>query len=119
MLNKSMDYTKDARRWGGLYYACGVGGALMGKGVGPLTCYSPVSSWQDHVETTHQSHELRASTPDDWRVRGIVGAFWGELDIQEDMNLPCQAVPSFNPAKPLLYPQGLQVCTAHRISPPR
>ncbi len=24
----------------------------------------------------HQQHELRLSTPDEWRLRGIVGAFW-------------------------------------------
>jgi len=117
-INNAMDYTNYARSSGGFYYTCGGGGAPMGKGVGPLTCYSPVSSWQDHVETTHQSHELRVSTPDDWRLRGLVGAFWEDFDIKDDMNFLYKSFPSCTPANLLLYQQGLQVCTANVIPAP-
>ena len=86
--------------------------------MGPLTCYSPVSSWQDHVETTHQSHELRLSTPDDWRVRGLIGAFWEDFDIKDDMNFLYKSFPSCTPANLVLYAAGTQVCTANVIPAP-
>ena len=40
----------------------------------------------DQVENTHQSHEIRVSTPDDWRLRGLVGAFWEKFEIDDQMN---------------------------------
>ena len=43
------------------------------------TCYSPSSVWFDKERNTHESHELRFSTPDDQRLRAIVGGFYGEL----------------------------------------
>ena len=113
-----MDYTNYARSAGGFYYTCGGGPAPMGKGVGPLTCYSPVSSWNDHVETTHQSHELRLSTPDDWRLRGLIGAFWEDFDIKDDMNFLYKSFPSCTPANLALYQAGAQVCTANVIPAP-
>jgi iron complex outermembrane recepter protein len=117
-INNAVDYTNYARSAGGFYYTCGGGGAPIGKGVGPLTCYSPVSSWQDHVETTHQSHELRASTPDDWRLRGLIGAFWEDFDIKDDINFLYKSFPSCTPANLLLYQAGTQVCTANVIPAP-
>ncbi len=63
-------------------------------------------SWQDHVETTHQSHELRLSTPDDWRLRGLVGAFWEDFDIKDDMNFLYKTIPSCTPANLALYAGG-------------
>src|ERR1700691_2609795 len=108
-IDNAMDYTNYARSAGGFYYTCGGGGAPIGKGVGPLTCYSPVSSWDDHVETTHQSHELRVSTPEDWRVRGLIGAFWEDFDIKDDMNFLYKSFPSCTPATLLLYQAGTQV----------
>jgi len=117
-INNAVDYTNYARSAGGFYYTCGGGGAPIGKGVGPLTCYSPVSSWQDHVETTHQSHELRASTPDDWRLRGLIGAFWEDFDIKDDINFLYKSFPSCTTANLLLYQAGKQVCTANVIPAP-
>ena len=114
-IDNAADYTNYARSAGGFYYTCAGGGAPIGKGVGPLTCYSPVSSWQDHVETTHQSHELRLSTPDDWRLRGLIGAFWEEFDIKDDMNFLYKSIPSCTPANLLLYQAGTQVCVGNVI----
>ena len=116
-IDNAMDYTNYARSQGGFYYTCVGGGAPIGKGVGPLTCYSPISSWNDHVETTHQSHELRLSTPDDWRLRGLVGAFWEEFDIKDDMNFLYKSIPSCTPANLLLYEAGTQVCVGNVIPP--
>jgi outer membrane receptor protein involved in Fe transport len=117
-IDNAMDYTNYARSAGGFYYTCAGGGALIGHGVGPLTCYSPVSSWQDYVETTHQSHELRLSTPDDWRVRGLVGAFWEDFDIKDDMNFLYKSIPSCTPANLLLYQAGTQACVGNVIPAP-
>jgi len=38
------------------------------------TCFSPSSTWFENERNTHQQHELRFSTPDDWRLRAIAGA---------------------------------------------
>jgi iron complex outermembrane receptor protein len=117
-IDNATDYTNYARSAGGFYYTCVGGGAPIGKGVGPLTCYSPISSWLDHVETTHQSHELRLSTPDDWRVRGLIGAFWEDFDIKDDMNFLYKSIPSCTPANLLLYKAGTQVCVGNVIPAP-
>jgi outer membrane receptor protein involved in Fe transport len=77
-----------------------------------------VSSWDDHVETTHQSHELRLSTPDDWRLRGLIGAFWEDFDIKDDMNFLYKSIPSCTPANLLLYGAGTQVCVGNVIPAP-
>jgi outer membrane receptor protein involved in Fe transport len=39
-------------------------------------CYSPSTTWRETERNEHLSNEIRVSTPDDWRVRGIVGAFY-------------------------------------------
>jgi iron complex outermembrane receptor protein len=117
-IDNAADYTNYARSAGGFYYTCAGGGAKIGKGVGPLTCYSPVSSWLDHVETTHQSHEFRLSTPDDWRLRGLIGAFWEDFDIKDDMNFLYKSIPSCTPANLLLYAAHQQVCVGNVIPAP-
>ena len=45
----------------------------------PRQCFSPSATWHDHESNTHQSHELRLSTPDDWRMRGDRRLVLGEL----------------------------------------
>jgi outer membrane receptor protein involved in Fe transport len=117
-IDNAADYTNYTRSAGGFYYSCAGGGAKIGNGVGPLTCYSPVMSWVDHVETTHQSHELRLSTPDDWRVRGLVGAFWEDFDIKDDMNFLYKTIPSCTPANLALYAAGQQACVGNVIPAP-
>jgi iron complex outermembrane recepter protein len=117
-IDNAADYSNYTRSAGGFYYTCAGGGAPIGKGVGPLTCYSPALSWLDHVETTHQSHELRLSTPDDWRVRGLVGAFWEDFDIKDDMNFLYKTIPSCTPANLALYAAGEQACAGNVIPAP-
>ena len=119
-IDNTMDYTNYARSAGGFYYSC-VGGpkgdGLIGAGY-PYTCYSPVTSWNDHVETTHQSHEFRFSTPDEWRLRGLIGAFWEEFDIKDDMNFLYKTLPSCTPQNLALYQAGTQVCVGNVIPYP-
>lgn len=76
------DYTAYARAVYSAYYQCN--GPSLPKGTGAVNvCYSPSSYWQDTERNTHQSHEMRLSTPGDWRARGIFGLFWEDYKIQE------------------------------------
>src|ERR1700732_4949458 len=62
------DYTNYARGKYGDYYQChGVDHGL------PAACYSPSATWNEIERNTHLSHEIRLSTPDEWRMRAIVG----------------------------------------------
>ncbi len=64
------DYTNYARGVYADYYQC------YGTGPGRTsTCFSPSTTWHETERNEHLSNELRLSTPDDWRVRGILGAF--------------------------------------------
>jgi iron complex outermembrane receptor protein len=77
------DYTNYSRGVYADYYACTTpaeNGTSSGK------CYSPVNYWRDVEKNTHNSQEFRLSTPDDWRLRGIVGAFWEEYKIYENID---------------------------------
>ena len=76
------DYTNYARGVYGDYYQC-----VPGTNGNPGQCYSPSATWNDTEKDTHNSQELRLSTPDDWRVRGIGGIFWEDLKIYEPNEL--------------------------------
>jgi iron complex outermembrane receptor protein len=77
------DYTAYSRGNYAAYYQCN--GPKFTPGTTPV-CYSPSSTWHNIQRNTHQSHELRASTPDDWRVRGLLGVFWEDYKIQASQN---------------------------------
>jgi iron complex outermembrane receptor protein len=109
-IDQTQDYSNYTRSAYGFYYTCsggasggGFGTPGSGPGVpkgGPGTtpiCYSPITSWRDQVANTHQSHELRVSTPDDWRARGILGAYWEDFEIRDDMNFLYKNIPSCTP----------------------
>jgi outer membrane receptor protein involved in Fe transport len=74
------DYTNYARGVYADYYQCyGPGTGFYLKTPTPgLTsrCYSPSTTWRETERNEHLSNEIRVSTPDDWRVRGIAGAFY-------------------------------------------
>src|SRR2546430_15707932 len=70
-------YTNYARGVYADYYQC------FGPGTGydnslTSTCFSPSATWHSVERNTHQQHELRLSTPDEWRFRAIAGAFRSE-----------------------------------------
>jgi iron complex outermembrane recepter protein len=77
------DYTAYSRGNYAAYYQCN--GPKLTPGATPV-CYSPSSTWHNVQRNTHQSHELRASTPDDWRIRGLLGVFWEAQKIQASQN---------------------------------
>jgi iron complex outermembrane receptor protein len=85
------DYTNYARGLYADYYQCH--GAEPANGLA-ATCFSPSTTWNETEHNTHQSHEIRLSTPDDWRMRGIVGAFWEELEIQDRLNWLYKTLPA-------------------------
>jgi iron complex outermembrane recepter protein len=110
-LTQQADYTNYTRSGGGFYYSCS-GGTSLGTG-GPVQCYSPVTSWRDTVRNTHQSHEFRLSTPDDWRTRGIVGAYYEDFKIFDVMNFNYKTIPSCTPTNLAAAEAGGPDCVAN------
>ena len=99
-IDNQNDYTNYTRSGGGYYYTC-LGGphSVTGAKAGATpTCYSPIEYWRDQVYSTHMSHELRLSTPDDWRLRGIAGAYWEKTAIDDVMNFTYLTGPSCTPS---------------------
>ncbi|MEI9994382.1 MAG: TonB-dependent receptor [Rhizomicrobium sp.] len=110
-ISQQEDYTNYSRSGGGMYYQC-VGGST-GWGAGAPSCYSPVGYWQDTISSTHLSNEFRISTPDDWRLRFIAGAYWEQFRIYDDMNFNYKTIPSCNPANLTAALGGGPVCVAN------
>jgi iron complex outermembrane recepter protein len=90
-ISQQQDYTNYARGLYADYYQCH--GPEPTNGL-KSTCYSPSTTWNETERNTHQSHEIRLSTPDDWRMRGIVGAFWEELQIDDQLNWAYKTLPA-------------------------
>jgi iron complex outermembrane receptor protein len=121
-IEQQADYTNYLKSGGGLYYAC-TGGGLLGTNpaTGPavypssqnLTCYAPVGSWRDTVQNSHQSHELRFSSPDDFFVRGIVGTFWEKFQIDDQMNFNYLAIPQCTPDNLAIADGGGPACVSN------
>jgi len=89
-LDTVQDYTNYARGLYADYYQCHAADPANGLAA---TCFSPSSVWNETERNTHQSHELRLSTPDDWRLRGIAGAFWEDLRINDQLNWLYKTLP--------------------------
>ena len=66
----------------------------------PGYCWSPNAYWIDQERSTHQSHELRLSTPDDWRLRAIGGVFWEDYTIHEQTDYYYGSNPNLVPLAP-------------------
>jgi outer membrane receptor protein involved in Fe transport len=112
-VDANMDYSNYTRTAGGFYYSCTGGGGTNLGNPGPATCYSPVMGWNDYFENTHQSHEFRLSTPDEWRIRGLVGAFWEDFQIKDDMNFLQKTIPSCTPANLAAALAGGPICLSN------
>jgi iron complex outermembrane recepter protein len=90
-VSQIQDYTNYARGVYADYYQCH--GAEPANGLSSK-CYSPSTTWNETEHNSHQSHEFRLSTPDDWRFRGIVGAFWEQLKIEDQLNWLYKTLPA-------------------------
>jgi iron complex outermembrane recepter protein len=90
-VDQVQDYTNYARGVFGYYYQC-VGlsptSAASGK------CYSPSATWRDTIKNTHQSHEIRLTTPDEWRIRAIGGLFYEQYITYDDTEWLYKTVPT-------------------------
>lgn len=97
-VDQTADYTAYARGPFAAYYQCN--GPQFTPGT-TATCYSPSSIWHNIERNTHQSHEVRLSTPDEARVRAIGGLFWEDFKIQTSQNFlyadPQAGFPSLTP----------------------
>jgi iron complex outermembrane receptor protein len=87
------DYTNYARGVYADYYQC------YGPGTGydnslKSTCFSPSAAWRSSERNTHQQHEFRLSTPDEWRFRAIAGAFWEDNTLFDQTGWGYKTVPS-------------------------
>jgi len=120
-VDQVQDYTNYAR--GGLYvdyYQC------VNPGTTPATarCFTPSSFWRDVERNTHLSQELRLSTPDNWRIRGVGGLFYEDYKIQDQGDwFFLTALPYFNPIAPptdywALNGQPVCACTPGAVLEP-
>ena len=85
------DYTNYARGVYADYYQCTNPTTEPGT---TSKCYSPSAYWQETDTATHDSQELRMSTPDEWRVRGIAGLFWEDYKIAENIDWHYKSLPA-------------------------
>ena len=88
------DYTNYARGVNGFYYQCA---GYSSKNAAAGQCYSPSTFWSENERNTHQSHELRLSAPDDWRLRGQVGVYWENYEILDQTHWAYVTVPTCSP----------------------
>ncbi|MEO8136543.1 MAG: TonB-dependent receptor, partial [Betaproteobacteria bacterium] len=87
------DYTNYSRGVYSDYYQC-YGPGSSGTNALTPTCFSPSSYWASTERNEHQQHELRFSTPDDWRTRGIVGAFWENNVLYDQTSWHYKSIPA-------------------------
>ena len=84
------DYTNYSRGVFADYYQC-LSAAYDNSGI--PTCYSPSATWHATERNTHQQHEVRLSTPDDWRIRAIAGAFWEDNRLYDQTRWQYKNIP--------------------------
>lgn len=89
-MEQAADYTNYTRSSSGYYYTCQGGPGIAS---GPAKCYSPVASWYDLTRNSHISNELRVSTPDDLRIRGLVGVYQENFTILDNQNFQYRSIP--------------------------
>jgi iron complex outermembrane recepter protein len=89
-LKQTADYTNYARGIYADYYQCV---PASRSATGQAFCLSPSSSWSEQLQNTHLTHELRLSTPDDWRLRAIGGAFYEQLNVYDQTNWMYRSLP--------------------------
>ncbi len=85
------DYTNYARGVYADYYQCTSPSQL---GSPPSHCYSPSATWHEQDTASHNSQELRMSTPDDWRLRGIGGLYWENYTVRENIDWQYKTLPA-------------------------
>ena len=80
------DYTSYAH--GGLYtdyYQC-IQKDRPADSPATAQCFSPSSTWRDQEHATHLTQELRWSTPEQWRLRGVGGFYYDDYRIESQVD---------------------------------
>jgi iron complex outermembrane recepter protein len=85
------DYTNYARGVYAAYYQCF--GPTAGDPALKPTCFSPSAVWRSVERNEHLQNEFRLSTPDDWRFRGIVGAYLEDNKLYDQSDWRYRQVP--------------------------
>jgi outer membrane receptor protein involved in Fe transport len=96
-IDQIQDYTNYSRGRYAYYYQCVGVSYSSKKGNASASCYSPVDTWHDDERNTHLSQEVRLSTPDDWRLRGLVGLFYEDYKIEDNTAWYYRSVPNCSP----------------------
>ena len=110
-IDQVQDYTNYARGVYIDYYQC----ANPGPTPATAQCFTPSSTWHDRERNTHQSHELRLSTPGNWRIRAVGGLFYENYQIQDQVDwFYLSALPYFNPIGP---PTGYYTLNGSTLQP--
>ena len=91
------DYTNYSRGVYASYYQC------YGPGTGydaslKSTCFSPSAVWRSVERNEHFQNEFRLSTPDDWRLRGIIGAYFQDNKLYDQSDWRYKTVPACSDA---------------------
>jgi outer membrane receptor protein involved in Fe transport len=94
------DYTNYARGHYADYYQC----LSTAESDNAPQCYSPSTTWHETDRDIHQSHELRLTTPTEWRVRGLLGLYWENYVLHDETDWLYKTAPGFTPVGP---PAGL------------
>jgi iron complex outermembrane receptor protein len=87
-VDQSGDYTNYSRAIYAEYYQCYGAFDLKSK------CFSPSAFWHTSERNEHMQQELRLSTPDDWRMRGIVGAFYEDNKLYDQTAWSYKGIPA-------------------------
>ena len=93
-VDQVQDYTNYARGVFAYYYQCA---GYSSKSAAAGQCYTPSTTWRDTENNTHQSQELRVSTPDEWRLRGTAGVYWEDYRIVDQTHWSYVTVPTCSP----------------------
>ncbi len=105
-VDQVQDYTNYARGVYADYYQCyGPGSgyysaagnyAIYGAGDKTLTshCGNPNATWREQERNTHFTNEFRVSSPEDWRLRFIAGAYWEDLRIYDQTDWNYKTIPN-------------------------
>jgi iron complex outermembrane recepter protein len=91
-VNQVGDYTNYARGAYADYYQCY--GPTKSQPTLTSTCDSPSSTWRETERNEHMSNEIRVSTPDDWRLRGIVGVFYEQNKLFDQTDWLYKTLPA-------------------------
>ncbi len=104
-IDGQQDYSNYLRSTSGSYYGCiGPGALYFNSKTFPvlagkkLQCYAPVANWTDVVQNNHFSNELRISTDEEKRLRGLFGAFWEKFVIYDTQNFNYGPIPKCDAA---------------------